>query len=639
MSELALRTITVSGAALTVISLPDRRQGEDGERKDWMLQSELENYLYGNHTTKGSLFRLLARSGADGQSMCLRRRQVDEGLVTDVEYIRMRDLIHPGVRAFTIVPMDAIEMALHQFGRTMRAFRLAEALDVDPWDEDPWDEGEEAGGEEAAVELGQEGEDAVEGEGQQQQQEEEVEEEVEEEEEEEEQQQEEEADDSSDGGGDTDGGGGGASSKGTSGDHTSGSGGSESGEYAPTDEEDGPPADVDAASNASSRGRASSTYALEEIPDALDAELSALAVWRLSPINRDRQGVAVAKISCDQERKNILRLLGWFVSTKKLTTTPTLGVFHSPKIGAAVQRFAEMLVAEKQRKYSTVSKYIGSFLSAARFVHARRMAALPAGAKVDSTAVDQLAALHTQSLQQARQQAVFDLAKPPTNWMDWSEIQHIRCNAESALASMGEQASVTQWQKVARDVALLMCLTHQPPDRVGVLRLLKLGDDGTLKRDDRGGFLLDLSSPGAHKTSATFGPSTTTVPPAIARCLSTHLGLSAVPEGGYIFAQAGDPFAPMEPNQWTAMVKATFKRYGGVALAPKDLRSSFVTFLKTGEHSNETLRAAATAMRHSSKTQGSAAYHKGQSDRLVQAAVDAAATFAARFTPAVVKVA
>ena len=32
--------------------------------------------------------------------------------------------------------------------------------------------------------------------------------------------------------------------------------------------------------------------------------------------------------------------------------TPTLGVFHSPKIGAAVQRFAEMLVAEKQRKYS-----------------------------------------------------------------------------------------------------------------------------------------------------------------------------------------------------------------------------------------------------------------------------------------------
>ena len=107
------------------------------------------NYLYGNHTTKGSLFRLLARSGADGQSLCLRRRQVDEGLVTDVEYIRMRDLIHPGVRAFTIVPMNAIEKALRHFGHTMRSSHLAEALNVDPWDD-----GEEVEGQEAAVEAG-----------------------------------------------------------------------------------------------------------------------------------------------------------------------------------------------------------------------------------------------------------------------------------------------------------------------------------------------------------------------------------------------------------------------------------------------------------------------------------------------------
>ena len=59
-----------------------------------------------------------------------------------------------------------------------------------------------------------------------------------------------------------------------------------------------------------------------------------------------------------------------------------------------------------------------------------------------------------------------------------------------------------------------------------------------------------------------------------------------------------------------------------------------MTFLKSGDHDDETLRAAARAMRHSSKTQGSAAYHKGQSDSLVQAAVDAAATFAAKFTVA-----
>ena len=37
-------------------------------------------------------------------------------------------------------------------------------------------------------------------------------------------------------------------------------------------------------------------------------------------------------------------------------------------------------------------------------------------------------------------------------------------------------------------------------------------------------------------------------------------------------------------------------------------------------------------MRHSSKTQDSAAYNKGKSDRLVQQAVDAAAAFASQFT-------
>ena len=77
MSELSVRTISIRQIELHVITLPDRRQG--GQSKEWLLQNELENYLYSNHTTKGSFFRLLSRAGADGLSMCLRRRQVDEG--------------------------------------------------------------------------------------------------------------------------------------------------------------------------------------------------------------------------------------------------------------------------------------------------------------------------------------------------------------------------------------------------------------------------------------------------------------------------------------------------------------------------------------------------------------------------------
>ena len=79
-------------------------------------------------------------------------------------------------------------------------------------------------------------------------------------------------------------------------------------------------------------------------------------------------------------------------------------------------------------------------------------------------------------------------------------------------------------------------------------------------------------------------------------------------------------------------MKATFARHGNVALAPKDARSSFITFLRSGEHDDEAVKAAAIAMRHSSKTQASRAYDKGASDRRVSAAMKVAADFSAKFT-------
>ena len=106
-----------------------------------------------------------------------------------------------------------------------------------------------------------------------------------------------------------------------------------------------------------------------------------------------------------------------------------------------------------------------------------------------------------------------------------------------------------------------------------------------------------------------------------------------MPHSGYVFSASRNPFEPLENYQWTRLIQSMFKRYSGVALAPKDLRSSHVTWLKSGDHDDETLRSAAQAMRHSSKTQDSAAYNKGKSNRLVQKSVDAAAKFAAKFSP------
>ena len=70
-------------------------------------------------------------------------------------------------------------------------------------------------------------------------------------------------------------------------------------------------------------------------------------------------------------------------------------------------------------------------------------------------------------------------------------------------------------------------------------------------------------------------------------------------------------------------------------MARQNQRASFVTFLKSNNHDDATLKAAATAMRHSSSMQRSSAYHKGQNDKTIEAAVRVAEAYAAHFSAAV----
>ena len=93
-----------------------------------------------------------------------------------------------------------------------------------------------------------------------------------------------------------------------------------------------------------------------------------------------------------------------------------------------------------------------------------------------------------------------------------------------------------------------------------------------------------------------------------------------------------DRRAPLEKSAYTRYVQTVFKAHSGVALSPKDCRSSFVTWMRDGDHDEVTLRAAAKAMRHSSTMASSAHYDKHGSDRVVAAAVRAAEAFADRYT-------
>ena len=95
---------------------------------------------------------------------------------------------------------------------------------------------------------------------------------------------------------------------------------------------------------------------------------------------------------------------------------------------------------------------------------------------------------------------------------------------------------------------------------------------------------------------------------------------------------AVDHAKPLGTPRWTEVVKAVLKRQSGVAFAPKDLRSSFITFLLSDANSDEALKkTVATAMRHSTALQGSATYDKERAERTWASAVQVAGAYAARF--------
>ena len=275
------------------------------------------------------------------------------------------------------------------------------------------------------------------------------------------------------------------------------------------------------------------------------------------------------------------------------------------------------------RKYSYAAKLAASFVAVASFVASHRASG---GDAPTVQSVAQLTALHLQCRQQARQQDKFDLAEKPEAWLEWDAIQHVRVAAEAALANAKSNANKL---KLTRDVTVLRLIADQPPDRVGVVRTLKLG--ATLKKLD-GSYELDLSEPGLHKTSAVFGATRTSINASITPWLDRYIEMAGVPQGGYLFYTKGDKLSAVSSSVWTHRVKATFARHGDVALAPKDARSSFITFLRSGEHDDEAVKAAAIAMRHSSKTQASRAYDKGESDRRVSAAMKVASDYSAKFT-------
>jgi hypothetical protein len=617
MANVPSRTIIVSSYTLTIVTFVDRRS-LDAQGGEFLFQSQLEQFFFHGSLigTTGAFYRLLGRAGVGDQTLTLRRTSVGEGLLSNEEFDTLREMLHSGVRVFSLVPITAVHAAIATFGPTEDIEALLTALQLErpgEWAESSSDEqgGDEGGDpmEEGTEEESEEERDGGEGE----------EEESEEDDESEEcEEREEDRDGGNEGGG---GGSGGSSSGGSS---VSRSEGGSDYSYSRSRSSNGSEgSDADDVGDARA---AVSHRRLAAIPISgrLESQLQALARFRKSTVERQRHGKAVADTTAAEDRRSILHFLAWLHHCKQVAA-PTLGsVFSSPKLGAVVQEF----VQEKSLtcKYARIVKVVGSLVAAARFTRSVLQVGSVPGADSTINVVDQLMAIHSQCCAEARMETKFSIAQPPKAWLTWEECQRARMRAEAALASDASGDACVHLELV-RQCALLRLLTALPPDRVGVYRQLKLGS--TLKSDGSA-YKLDLAERTAHKTSEVFGPTRTTVTAAVAARLDALVKLDRLQCGEFLF-HASDRQTALSPSAWTRFVQAAFKKHSGVALSPKDCRSSFVSWLRSGDHGDAALKAAANAMHHSSAVAASAHYDKFGSDRVVEAAVKAADAFASRF--------
>ena len=197
----------------------------------------------------------------------------------------------------------------------------------------------------------------------------------------------------------------------------------------------------------------------------------------------------------------------------------------------------------------------------------------------DPNPLSQLINLRSQAEKASKTQNLFE-QRVGSGWIPWEEVQQARV---TALDKVGEAEWIGAEEKRAalRDACAISLLSLIPPDRVGIIRKLRL--DVTLKKKPDGNWKIDLSKQrDGHKTSRFYGPFAASLPTELNDILgryTSELGFDGPVEGGaYLFhPPRSKPDRPMESSAWSGWVKRCFKRHTGSEIAPKTLRSIFIT--------------------------------------------------------------
>ena len=344
------------------------------------------------------------------------------------------------------------------------------------------------------------------------------------------------------------------------------------------------------------------SWKLERVSEGLKQELADFTKHRTDPLVRAREGTACVDITVGNDKATVLRceplpplqkdfpsatltlcalarsFFGWLSATHSIT--PGLGVFCRPTLSQWAEEWLRAL-REKGCRFSTLSNYANSLAMVGSFVYSTyklddETLAMP------TSPLDEILRLRSQSESQAKHEGLY--TKRHADWISWEEAQRARISAEQKYKSLPANPHAKKTQALREWLAIGL-FTLMPPDRVGVIRKLRL--NMSLKRSGDGSFELDLTQQRAHKSSKFHGPTISTFSPMLNEPLSlyvTQLEFSSCEESPYVFhpVQSGDTTRCLPSSQWSQFIKGCFRKHteGNKAPPPKLLRGAFCWDLK-----------------------------------------------------------
>ena len=375
------------------------------------------------------------------------------------------------------------------------------------------------------------------------------------------------------------------------------------------------------------------TYILQRVPPMLKSELDAYSLlYRTETFAARRQGGAVQSVSAEADSTSLLRFFGWQVATNRPLLGDSITFLLRDDLGDITQEYAQWLQATQRCKFSTIANYINGLVSITSYCYAN-LAPDDALLSMEPNPLSQLINLRAQAEKASKTQQMYE--KRVGGWIEWDGVQTARVSAMAKLDDLAAGSTPAARRNLLRDCCALSLLSLIPPDRVGCIRKLRLGH--TLKKKESGGWAVDLSKQrDGHKTSRFYGPFAASLPVELTPILDKYTQLFAYDMDGdsaYLFHPPQSGFdRPMESSSWSQWVSRLFQRHAGVAIAPKTLRSIFITWLRNNTSAPEILKSAAHAQKHSEVRQASDDYDQLADDRLVAAAYDFNIKFASTFT-------